>query len=553
MNLKSLTILIVLGSIFVFANCDCGGGGGETLPDVSDTITDTTYPSPTIDFLDPKDGRTLTASDDKDSNLPLIQYDVVIKVQNVEVGQKASLLNASDTTSSSNGKTYSATVTKDDTGRYIATFKSVTFVNGPNSITATVKNLSNKEASKTVVITAVSEVSCKFEKPQDGAYLTTTDDKDQDISNGFQYNVQLSCIGVEVNQNAKLIINGIEVATAKVGVNTLLFQNVTFGEGTNELSVSVYNLSGVKATVAPIKVTVNTGRCLVRIISPLDGSKYLVKGQGEKVILDKDPNTAGMQATIVVETAYEKSNTACGVGSKVDFKITTPTKVINKSADVSEESGTKRLIASADVTFDEETLLNGEEIIVEATAQEVGEDAHTGTAIPVSALVDSVPPSGSIVSPPNGKLFNAEMDIDSSKPGFQLKVSGTSSGVSKYQNVMLRMDVAINPDLPPIVMDMGSDTFTPEGAFNFNSVTIPEGTHTLRLLLVDDSGNEFESEDITITIDTGIPFAQFFWPANNSYLNKDNDEDSAKPNLQTTKFDIRTQNVQDGITGKLVV
>jgi len=553
MNLRYLTVLVVLGSIFVSVGCDCGGGG-ENPQDVVDTISDTgVTPSPVIDFLDPKDGRTLTASDDKDSNLQLIQYDVVIKVQNVEVGQKATLLNASDTTTSSSGKSYNATVTKDDSGRYIATFKSVTFVNGPNSLTASVKNLAGREGSKTIVVSAISEVSCKFEKPQNGAYLTTTDDMDQDISNGLQYNVQLSCIGVEVNQNAKLIINGIEVATAKVGVNTLLFQNVTFAEGTNELSVSVYNLSGVKATVNPIKVTVNTGRCLVRILSPLDGSKYLVKGQGEKVILDKDPNTPGMQATIVVETAYEKSNTACGLGSKVDFKITTPTKVINKSVDVSEESGTKRLIASADVTFDEEALLNGEMVRIEATAYETGEDAHTGTAIPVSALVDSVPPSGVISSPPNGMLFNANMDIDSSKPGFQIKVSGTTTGVSKYQNIMLRLDAAINPDLPPVMMDMGSDTFTPEGVFSFNSVTIPEGIHTLRLFLVDDSGNEFESEDITITIDTGIPFAQFIWPANNSYLNKDNDEDSAKPNLQTTKFDIRTQNIQNGITGKLVV
>jgi hypothetical protein len=553
MNLRYLKVFLILWSIFVFVGCDCGGGG-ENPQDVVDTISDTgVTPSPVIDFLDPKEGRTLTASDDKNPNLPLIQYDVVIRLQNVEVGQKATLLNASDTTTSSSGKSYNATVTKDDSGRYIATFKSVTFVNGPNSLTASVKNLAGKEGSKTIVVSAISEVSCKFEKPQNGAYLTTTDDMDQDISNGLQYNVQLSCIGVEVNQNAKLIINGIEVATAKVGVNTLLFQNVTFAEGTNELSVSVYNLSGVKATVNPIKVTVNTGRCLVRILSPLDGSKYLVKGQGEKVILDKDPNTPGMQATIVVETAYEKSNTACGVGSRVDFKITTPTKVINKSADVSEESGTKRLIASADVTFDEEALLNGEMVRIEATAYETGEDAHTGTAIPVSALVDSVPPSGVISSPPNGMLFNANMDIDSSKPGFQLKVSGTSSGVSKYQNVMLRMDVAINPDLPPIVMDMGSDTFTPEGVFSFNSVTIPEGIHTLRLFLVDDSGNEFESEDITITVDTGIPFAQFIWPANNSYLNKENDEDSAKPNLQTTRFDIRTQNIQNGITGKLIV
>ncbi|MCX7957728.1 MAG: hypothetical protein N3B13_01625, partial [Deltaproteobacteria bacterium] len=539
--------------IFVFANCDCGGGGGSEGSDTADVITDTSQPNVTIEFLDPKDGRSLTASDDKDSNLPLIQYDVVVKVQNVEIGQKVTLLNASDTTTSSSGKTYSAGVTKDNMGRYVANFTNVTFVNGANSLTATVKNLSGKEASKTIVVTATSDVICTFQKPQDKEVLSATDDANQDLSDGFQYGVQLSCTGVEINQNAKLIINGVEVASAKVGVNVIIFQNVTFAEGTNELDVVVYNLSGVRAKVNKISVTVNTGRCLIRIISPLDGSRYLVRGQGDKVILDKDKNAVGMQATIVAETAYEKVNTSCGLNSQVDFTITTPNKTFKSSGTVTEESGTRRLIASSDVTFDEEALLNGETVKIEAIVKEAGDTGREGMALPVNAIVDSVPPSGVISSPPNGKLFNAEMDADSSKPGFQVKVSGTTTGVSTYQKVMLRMDAAINPDLPPITMDMGSDTFTPDGAYSFGSVTVPEGIHTLRLFVVDDSGNEFESEDITVTIDTGIPFAQFFWPANNSYLNKGNDEDDTKPNLQTTRIDIRTQNIQEGQKGRLIV
>ncbi|MGC9043787.1 MAG: FG-GAP-like repeat-containing protein, partial [Myxococcota bacterium] len=549
---KSLTLVSILVALFILSNCDCGGGGSEQT-DVTDIITDRNLPLTTIDFLDPKDGRNLTASDDMDTILPLIQYDVVVKVQNVEIGQIATLLNASDTTSSSSGKTYKGGVTKDNMGRYIATFKGVTFVNGANSITASVKNLSGVEVSKTIVVTAISEVSCRFEKPQNNETLTATDDKDQDISNGFQYNVQLSCIGVELNQNAKLIINGIEAATAKVGVNTLLFQDVTFAEGTNELDVNVSNLSGIKATVEKIKVTVNTGRCLIRIISPLDGSKYLVNGQGEKVILDKDPNAVGMQATIVAETAYEKTNTSCGIGSNVDFTITTPNKTFSVSGTVVEERGTKRLIAGVDITFDEEALLNGGVVSIVAKVKEAGDGGREGTSLPVRAIVDSVPPSGVISLPADGTLYNANMDADSSKPGFQIQVSGTTTGVSTYQKVMLRMDAAINPDLPPITMDMGSDTFTPEGAYQFKSVTIPEGIHTLRLFVIDDSGNEYETGDITITVDTGIPFAQFFWPANNSYLNKENDEDNAKPNLQTTKIDIRTQNIQNGQVGKLIV
>lgn len=552
MNFRKL-VLVALGlSIFVFTNCDCGGSS-EEVSDISDIITDTSSPIVTIEFLDPKDGRTLNASDDKDPNLPNIQYNVVVKVQNVEVGQKVTLLNASDTATSSSGKVYTSGVTKDDTGRYIATFTNVTFVNGLNSLTASVKNLSGKEASKTIVVMAISDVRCTFQKPQDKDVLTATDDANQDLSDGFQYGVQLSCIGVEINQNAKLLINGIEVASAKVGVNILLFHNVTFAEGTNELDVIVYNLSGIRARVDKITVTVNTGRCLLRIISPLDGSKYLVKGQGDKVILDKDPQAVGMQATVVAETAYEKWNTSCGLNSQVNFKITTPNKVITASGTVIEESSTKRLIASVDVTFDEEALLNGDIIKVEATIKEFGDTGREGTAVPVNAIVDSIPPSGLITSPPDGMLFNAEMDVDTLKPGFQIKVAGSTTGVSTYQKIMLRMDVAINPDIPPITMDLGTDTFTPEGAYSFNSVTIPEGIHTLRLFLIDDSGNEFESQDITITVDTGIPFAQFLWPANNSYLNKDNDEDDTKPNLQTTKFDIRTQNIQNGQKGKLIV
>jgi len=553
-------LIALLAGLMMLPGCGCGGdddgqtkdgaAGDAATPDGGVPLT------PTVKFKPALDGKQLTTGDDTSSVLDGIQYNVTVETQYVETGRAVVFTNSTQVDATGNPIPRSVAVGAVDptTKKAEVVFENMTFANGQNIVTVSTSNKAGRAATASATVTGDDAVYCTFTAPKEGDALTAEHDADS-VTPGFQYNVTMECHGVESDNDVTLSVNGVNAGTQKVVAGNVLFSSMTFAEGANELTASAHNNAGKNATIVAVHVTVNTGGCLVRILEPEDGAVFLENGVVPKVVLDLDPQTAGMQAELELETAYETWNSRCSENAEVTWTITPAAgSPVEKKSQVTKDSLTGRGNSKIQLTLDEAAPMDGVQITVAARVDEtVGADRRSGTALPVSAKVDSVLPSAAITIPADQEYYNASRDY-SPLPGFQIVVTGTTTGVPAIDKVVLIID-ATNPLPQTFVLGANAtDTWdTPNaGDFRFDGVTIDPGTHKLRVRVEDASGNFNETADVTVNIDLDIPTIQFMWPANGQALLAADDEDGNAANgLQTSKFALVTQHVEDGQAGEL--
>ncbi|MBI5526427.1 MAG: FG-GAP repeat protein [Deltaproteobacteria bacterium] len=555
------SLIALLACLSMLPGCGCDGDDDGQTKDgaAGDAATpDGGVPqTPTVKFVPVLDGKQLTSTDDTSSVLDGIQYDVTVETQYVETGRAVVFTNSTNVDATGNPIPKTAPVGAVDPATKKATvvFEAMTFANGQNILSVSTSTKAGRAATAKATVTADDAVFCTFTAPKEGDAFTSEHDADG-ATPGFQYNVTMECHGVESDNDVALFVNDVKAGSSqKVVAGNVIFNSVTFAEGANELTAAAHNNAGKNATIIAVHATVNTGGCLVRILKPEDGAVYLENGVVPKVVLDLDPQTAGMQAEIEVETAYETWNSRCSENSEVTWTITPAAgSPVEKKSQVTKDAQTGRGGSKLQLTLDETAPMDGVQITVAARVDEtVGTDLRSGTALEVHAKVDSVLPGAAITIPADQEYFNASRDF-SPFPGFQIVIEGTTTGVVAKEKVVLLID-ATNPSPQTVVLGANAtDTWgTPNaGDFRFDGVTIDPGTHKLRIRVEDASGNYYETADTTVFIDLDIPTIQFMWPANDQALLASDDEDGNAANgLQTSKIALDTQHVEDGQAGEL--
>lgn len=263
--------------------------------------------TPTLVFQLPKDGATFCSKDDLNAATPAIDVRVEVKATGLREGTQVVL--EDDAASWSD--------TQPVTGG-IATF-TVPLAAGNNRLVAhTVDN--GAVALPPITVTSnTAAPSVAILAPLDGATLGAGQDADGDLTNGFQYKVEVRA-EVEDGQTAELYVGGVLQPTVTITNKKATFASVTLPSGSVTLEAKVRNSCGNQGTDSAT-VTVQTGQpgCAVVGFSP--EAVYLpAPGPGTvlNISTDADTTTAGMQTSLLVQVTPE-SGTKQGLAVEIYY------------------------------------------------------------------------------------------------------------------------------------------------------------------------------------------------------------------------------------------
>jgi len=462
-NKLNFIISALLFSISIFS-CNGGGGGGKSL-----------------NIISPENDAVIDPTLDVNQQVSGIQINVVAEVKGFEKGDTL-FLRILD----KSGSETSLDKLYDGTGRI--TFSSVTFqpgtVESPENYTLTVTNVSKSVTSSEVIIHVVGTGTCSavtWIEPEDNFHWNENDDKDNDLSNGFQHDVK-AMIVTPSGTIVSLYVNNQIAKTATVGSDNLaIFESVDF-PSTSQITLELrkgascsYTISGTLDIEAP--------EC--QITSP-SGAEWLNLSNDEDLVTD---------------------------GIQVDVVVSSPDAVSAQLFIDDAQSGTSNF-SGGRATFENVTLSDAPpagRCLRAVCTDDAGNKGFSGTSC---YGVDSITPRVTIEEPADGSYISDSADANPDEEGVQVAVVVTSD----HPNTTVEMwvsstagDCSGTPTPGPLGTPQTDITGRAEG-----QVTMPsmDGDVTICARITRQSGN-LANDNVIVHFDTVAPNVNITRPNGN--------------------------------------
>ncbi|MBW2700711.1 MAG: hypothetical protein JRF33_07800, partial [Deltaproteobacteria bacterium] len=518
-RLLALLLLAILAS----SACDCDDG-----------VSDRCDCEPSITFLSPTGGALSEFNDTNAAELG-IQYPVRVQTRCIPEGTQLAFNN-----DKSPEEMVLNQVVIDDvaTGMGHIEFDDQTFIEGINRICVrggaeivmnedgsqdcTTRAVLDLEVCKDVVV-ELGVPACRFDRPTDGVTLTSADDSS--ANDGFQSDVVVVCKGINDGEVVQLILNGRQPIEGVLAFESVSFEDVDLGEGSNLLRAETEDTAG-HPVVAEIGVTVDTGACVARLL-PADGTQFQPAD-------DQDPAVEGLQTVLTAET-NASGLLACADGSSVSLYL-------NGSLYHQD------VLTSGSIGF----LVTLPEGATEAYVliEESGADARIGQSLPNNYTVcgeSSIAITAPRADPECASAITDAADRDGDTAGIQIAVSGSSAGFAQASDLWLEVDGQVVTDafgenLRPVLFEAGGD-------FEFQWVTFLQSrSYDIAVKGMDlCTGEELEAIHQVCAFTEQVT-CEVIAPANESILRALDDLDSdPDTDLQYNAL-VQTANVPDGWT-----
>ncbi|MBI5498910.1 MAG: FG-GAP repeat protein [Deltaproteobacteria bacterium] len=454
--------------------------------------------SRSISIVSPGDGITVTCEDDVSTSIAGTQIDVTVRVGGFASGDVVHLTVNNDPTLAMD-RTYSG----DD-----VVFNDVTLETGENVLEASGGGV---RIDITVTLDCGHCPVLTFARPAASARLETLDDADDDPSNGFQYDVQITTTAAD-GADVELLVAGASVGTATATAGRVDFAAVTLAAAYPEPGAAVnVTLRAQTSPACTATITVQIVRSEVCpsftfVEPPPAGATYGVSDDENLDMAD------GFQKTIVVSTDAE-------AGTDVQLLV-----------DGGEVASTT--VSGTVLQFVEVDLSDGEHVLRVQTS-----DVCPPPGDEVTITVETGSPECDIVAPPGGSL-NAGDDVDAGVAGLQIDFDVTSDA-EDGQPVVLIID--------------GVETGAPSenlagGHAVFDAIDLDEGPREVQARCRNAVGNIGFSTTFTYTVDTVIPGCAITAPADGTWFN---DGDDALAGVAGTQVQL-TVSTTDSPTGTTV-
>jgi hypothetical protein len=338
---------------------------------------------PTLAFLAPRDGATLTDAEDADPAAPGFQTLVRVQAGNIPAGEVVRL------TLPPTGVPVPVTV-QDSTA---LNFGLVTLQPGANTLRVDVTRSGDGATGEATITVNVETTACAvvLTSALDGPCFNLASVDEDPAADGFQTTFTVSTDCAE----ATLEVDGVSTGPLPVVDGRALFPGVTLPEG--EAVVSARARSGERSGASgPQSLTVDR-------VAPAVAFEESTGGVLD-ASLDADPETEGFQ--------WVPGGTVAEDATSVQLVLSP-----GPDADPTLEAGAslgEGLWTSEAVTLPEETTWT-------ARAQATDACGNVGESEPVMVFVDTVPPTGSWVQPAQDAVLNLNAeDADGETEGFQV-------------------------------------------------------------------------------------------------------------------------------------
>ena len=458
--------------------------------EVNVTLDTSFVECPDISITSPRDGETLTASDDTDDE-PCGEFHYTVEVAtNAQAGRMATLYvnDNSVGTASVSGPSI--------------TFDDVTFDAGENALEVVLDGATDCSAAAGVTVDC--GVSCTIASPQGSVLNAASDDGPGDPGMQKDFSVETDA---EDGQSARLVVDDEEPGVSQtVSGGVAAFAQVPLAEGERTIQAVCRDEAGNEARSARVRFTVDTVLPDVAITAPDDGQTLNIQND------DQDDQTDGLQ--IQVCATSDEDNELCAAVAGADPGPDACANVDNGQACVLVDC-------------------NGVGVIIEASTEDDAGNVGVGQ---VTVDCDAGVPVIMIDEPAADFILNAVADDDLGTPGLQTTV------VACTDEFPGTADLEVNGGYLATA-DVVLEDCQPQGLANplagtvrFD-VTLPQGTDTLVARIVDGGGNESESPPVTGFVDSTPPTITFTDPSCGVTV-VSTDDDAGAAGLQ---YDVRTQ------------
>jgi hypothetical protein len=471
--------------------------------------------APSVAFVRPTNGATLSLATPDTSGDAGFQYDVALQVTDNDAVEDAVSIEVSCT----GGTVQNRTGTTESGGTIV--FAGFTLPNvGSCTLRATVTDAAGNTATEEITI-GVDRVAptISWQQPLNGEVLIPTLDQSGDA--GFQYDLRVRVDGSAIGQTVRVTVESggpilaTYTSTPLTAINqAVTIPTITLPDGVVTLRATVTDAVGNRSTEAVSTVTVTTTVSGLFVTAPSSGSTL-------NAASDISGATAGLQTNVSANVFGEFSGlTAHLCIESADVGLTPCAR-----------SGYGRLasteITGTTVTWPTVTLPEG---VVRLSGEiQIGGGQLLGRNI-VSTTVDSQRPT----------LLTFVMPTDADSNGTITAGEDLVAGGAANVQVTLSFDgvengrtVTVRSSLPVAGTVVGTGTVT--GGTATVDLALQQGTQTLSASVNDTAGNSLASgaPTLAITVDTIAPTLTFVAPAANAVLKATSDED-ADAGLQYT-------------------
>ncbi len=380
----------------------------------------------------------------------------------------------------------------------------VTLSGGEQTIWAAASNeAGNAGQSEAVTFVVASDPpEVVFQDPTDGRDIFDIDDVDPE-TDGLQYNVRVRVLnepeGTPVTlqvgySDGESVVWRAPAGTSYTSSEPALradFSAVTLPEGEIALRAVATGSHGLRGE-AVVWPNVQTGAAVCNIVSPVDGASIGPAHDPDASVED------GVRHDVRVRTDLED-------GAEVVLELT-DARGDETTLTASVEDGQAVFEDVVFVTEDDEPY--GRNML----RAECGED---GRALTTEVDVDLESPDAVILTPEDGRIFNADSSDAGTQEGFQVHFRGTavspSTGEPVAEGASAELSVSCGgaePEIYPLTLL----AYGTEIQARARPVLEDQTTCELTFSVTDMAGNESEPVSVTVTVDRVPPEVEILWP-----------------------------------------
>lgn len=451
---------------------------------------------PEVSFSSPGDGATLGEDDDKDSDRPGLQYDVVVDLENVPED--------SDLTLRVNGG--AVATGQSSTDNY--TFTDVTLPEGEDIEVSVFVDAINGSATETVTVTVdlpdppeACDVSFAPAPAGSCDFTSASDDLSDDPGVQTEFTVTTDC------DEATLVVNGDTLTRRDVENGSATFV-VTLDEGENRIKAEVFGAEpGRDNDTSTLTYEVDT-------LGPQVSFSDLESG------------------ALINSASSGDTNTDDGITFEVVGTLTGGDRA-TLSAD-GEVVGTADVGDNGRVTF-EVTLEEGNHTLELSSGDECDNLDTEQVAVTVSYDQRSI----TIISPENAANFGPLDDLDDEAEGLQTDFTISADGIDQGT----RVQVECRLEGQQSFLTRSEALALPSGGEATLRATFMDGLHHCRVTTVVAEGETpVRSGEITLGVSLLLQAVEFTFP-----------QDGAVVGAETSDVSALTHNVLEGTTATLRV
>ena len=335
---------------------------------------------------------------------------------------------------------------------------------------------------------------------------------------GVQVDVSITTQNVPDGAALQLVLNGVQIPTsAQVLNNAGRINGITVPctSDTAPISLSVRAIvdaaKGDAAVGKDKSLVVTCGTACKATIDPLSASC---------LTQDQDPTTPGFQQTFVVHSDQSDCTDAY---LKISGPPGTPTESVHVPL-----NGSTSVPVVATLAVDASGLLGVTVTVLGVVEDTNNPDRGSIVSDPVSAVITTEAPTIVILQPASGQIKLTD-DVDPSKPGIQLNLIGTVTGltIADKKAISLYVDGTLTTQT----------TQQPSGQFVIPMTFTTTGTYALQIKATDSCGlTGQKSKSLAVFVDkAGL---SIIVPAQDAVLHVADDLDKSTPDVLDTTLSV---------------